>query len=52
MTMSTARMVTSPMTMRNMPLELVVSPNPLRRATTSLVLSVLPPHERALRVSG
>jgi hypothetical protein len=36
----------------NVPLALAVSTHLLRRVTTSVVLSVLPPHERALRVSG
>jgi hypothetical protein len=51
-TTSTARMATSPTTTTNMPFALTVSTSPLMRATTSVVLSALPPHERALRVSG
>ncbi len=49
---STARMATSLTTTTNMPFMLTVSTSPLTRATTSVVLSALPPHECALRVGG
>ncbi len=51
-TISTARTATSSTTMTNMPLALAVSTNPLMKTRTSVILSALPPHEHALRVSG
>ncbi len=51
-TMSAASMATSPTMTTNTPFALAVLTSPLTRATTSVVLSALPPHEHALRVSG
>jgi hypothetical protein len=49
---STARTATSPATTTNRLLALAVSTSPLTKATMSVVLSALTPHERALSVSG
>jgi hypothetical protein len=52
MTTTTTNTETSPMMTTNTPLALTVSTSPLTRGMTSVVLSVLLPPERALRVSG